>query len=109
MVVVATIFNVLSTLFVVLRMISRMGILRKSSIDDYLIVSAVLFSWFHTGSVYARELATEITFDHAKLDDSEAHFGAGKHVQEVPFQDYGNLLLVSFPAKKGPFPVPLIS
>lgn len=55
LVVVATVFNILSTIFVVLRMISRMGILRKSSIDDYLIVSAVIFAWFHTGSVYARE------------------------------------------------------
>lgn len=53
--VVATVFSVIATLLVILRMISRIVVLKKSWMDDYLIVLAMLFSWGHTGCMYARK------------------------------------------------------
>lgn len=48
--------NVLATILVALRCISRFGLLKKSLIDDYLVLVAVSLSWSLTGLIYARKL-----------------------------------------------------
>lgn len=95
MLAVASVFSALATTFVVLRMVSRMKILRKASIDDYLIVLAVVFSWFQTGSIYARKYDSDIFVRSLLKIFPEAQFGSGKHIQQIRLQDYSNLLLVS--------------
>lgn len=54
--IVVTILNLLSTLFVTLRAVSRFGILKRALADDYLILVALTLSWCYTGLQYAGEL-----------------------------------------------------
>lgn len=51
-----SVFNLLSTVFVILRVISRFFILKKPSADDYLIIFGLMMSWTLTALTLAREL-----------------------------------------------------
>lgn len=53
---VTVVLTVLATILVALRCISRFGLLKKSLIDDYLVLFAVILSWSLTGLIYARKL-----------------------------------------------------
>lgn len=53
--IVVTILNLLSTVFVILRAVSRFGILKRALTDDYLILVALTLSWCYTGLQYAGE------------------------------------------------------
>jgi cellulose synthase/poly-beta-1,6-N-acetylglucosamine synthase-like glycosyltransferase len=53
---VILVLNSIATIFVGLRTVSRFVILRKSYVDDYLIVAAVTISWILTSLAIARKL-----------------------------------------------------
>lgn len=58
--VTATVLNVFATCFVVLRVISRFYILKRSYADDYLIVLSLTMSWSLTGLIFARKLGNSL-------------------------------------------------
>lgn len=88
-------FTVLATVFVILRLVSRVKLLRRSSVDDYLIILAVALAWVLTGLIYIRELEYEhICLSSADRPRTEIQFGLGKHQDHVSLEDFEKILLV---------------
>lgn len=48
--------SILATIFVILRVVSRFGVLQSNYVDDYLVIAAVALSWSLTGLILARKL-----------------------------------------------------
>lgn len=90
-----TTLNILATLCVILRVISRFLVLRKPSADDYLIVVGLLMSWSLTGLTIARESFKTLFMILTEHNISEVHYGLGQHQEQVSAADLQNMFLVS--------------